>query len=454
MTDRASPLLVLMSTLLVAIQVAAGEVGDSSAREPEALLQEGVEAFNEGELEQARDLLEQARSAGASGTTLRYNLGVVYYRLGDYGASEAEFKQLLDTPHRALALFNLGLVAQADDREEEALVFFKASLNETDEDGLRRLARSKIEGLAGEAEDESPERSVNGVISLSAGYEDNLSQRPNEAPSLLSDGFSDLFVGLRGRPLQRDSAEVVNALEVQGTLYRRHYHDEGDFSSDLGRLGLYWIRDRGRQKQAIGLQQAYLRFGGSSREWQTTLDLRHRFDECFGAGASRCQLRFRATQVTPYSGSEPVRGQRYRLDASYQKRQSNWQGRLSYRAEYNDRRDLELPEDREAGEEPLFFFSYSPIRHGLSFRTRYLGFGAVRPGATLAYRYSDYPDPFRLPESGRRIDHRYQGTLSADWRVNPAFSVVGQGRYIRNESTLDRFDYRNYVAQLSVRYQF
>jgi len=80
----------------------------------------GVEAFKKGELERSRELLVAAWNQGVDTTALHYNLAVVHFKLGDHQRAEAHFGRLLDTEHRDLALYNLGLVARADDRESKA----------------------------------------------------------------------------------------------------------------------------------------------------------------------------------------------------------------------------------------------------------------------------------------------------------------------------------------------
>ena len=72
----------------------------------------GVEAFRQGNLEEARIFFERARAAGTNSPSLLYNLGVVYFRLGDLGSAETVFLTLLETPHAPLAYYNLGLVKQ------------------------------------------------------------------------------------------------------------------------------------------------------------------------------------------------------------------------------------------------------------------------------------------------------------------------------------------------------
>ncbi len=428
----------------------------SSELDPRILFREGVAAFNDGRLEEARVLLERALREGLDTNALRYNLGVVNYRLQRYGDAREHFSRLLDTDHRPLALFNLGLVAESAGREDEAAGFFRQVLGEAEDDGLKRMAASKLVPDAPPAAEREP--LVEGLVSVSYGYEDNLAQLPDSAPTSLSDNFSDLLLAARMRPWQSQSGHSENAAEVTLAAFRRHYHSESDFHSDFGQVGLAWINARENHRRSIGVKQAYLRFSGRSREWQSSLDLNYRLQNCLGAGANQCELGLQATQVTAFSDFESRQGQRYRADASYRQRRGDWETRLGYRYEFNDRRDFEqdflVIEDDELKVRTAFA-SRSPMRHRTRAALRYHGDAGFVLGGELNYRYSDFPDPYEGPVvSGRRIDHRYGVTLSADLPIGDVMLLGLEGSYRRNESSLEPFDHDNYIIQLSLRHAF
>lgn len=118
----------------------------------EALAQ-GVVQFQQGNLGQARESFQLAAELGVQSPSLHYNLGVVCYRLGgDYPAARQWFSRLLDGDDRALATYNLGLVALADDRPGgEARKWFEESLAASPPESVQRLAEqqlAKLDGLA------------------------------------------------------------------------------------------------------------------------------------------------------------------------------------------------------------------------------------------------------------------------------------------------------------------
>ncbi|MED5468274.1 MAG: tetratricopeptide repeat protein, partial [Pseudomonadota bacterium] len=149
----------------------------------EALAQ-GVVQFQQGNLGQARESFEQAAQLGVQSPSLHYNLGVVCYRLGDYPAARQWFSRLLDGDDRALATYNLGLVALADDRPGEARKWFEESLAASPPESVQRLAEQQLAKLDGLALLQGERRvDAYGYLSLGAGYDSNLSATPEDSAS-------------------------------------------------------------------------------------------------------------------------------------------------------------------------------------------------------------------------------------------------------------------------------
>lgn len=122
------------------------------ARPPgQTLFEQGVQLFRQGHLEAARDCLEAARTMGLNSLSLSYNLGVVYYRLGRLPAAEQAFRQLLSSPHEALARYNLGLVALARDDHEQARSEFLAVMAGQAAGGAGPIGPGASVGAGGDA---------------------------------------------------------------------------------------------------------------------------------------------------------------------------------------------------------------------------------------------------------------------------------------------------------------
>ena len=110
----------------------------------------GVEAFRQGNLEEARIFFERARAAGTNSPSLLYNLGVVYFRLGDLGSAETVFLTLLETPHAPLAYYNLGLVKQRMGKVGDARQWFERAASEGSPEEVQTLARHQLADVTAE----------------------------------------------------------------------------------------------------------------------------------------------------------------------------------------------------------------------------------------------------------------------------------------------------------------
>ncbi|MGM0570737.1 MAG: tetratricopeptide repeat protein [Pseudomonadota bacterium] len=443
-------LLLLTGPLLMAALPSLAAPGDTSATDARQLLQEGVVAFERGELAQARRLLEQARESGLESSALYYNLGVLYYRTGDYQRSRQAFRQLLGTEHEDLAGYNLGLVALADGDENTARVWFGQVLDTAGQEKLRRLAGRQLQ-ILNHSQSPAPAQWL-GLAALSGGYESNLALRPDSVASDLSDSFTDVLLAGRG-PVITLGATGSSAEEVQlsASVFRRHYHTERDFITDAAQLGVSWVSRNAAERYEIGVEQRFFREGGDSRELHTSLVLEYQQDGCADDYlGGRCQLALEASYVRPFDGFEPYEGMRYEAVASYQHRWARWQAAGSLGLEFNRREDL-------AGDGQ--FASLSPRRQELGLELSYLGWSAWTVGGALGYRYSDYPDPYQIApdtgwESGRRVDHRYTAELTAEYFLARSWSVVASASHHSNDSSLQQYDYDNEVYRLGIDYLF
>ncbi|HEY9119919.1 MAG TPA: tetratricopeptide repeat protein, partial [Marinobacter sp.] len=115
--------------------------------EAKAHFRAGVQAFNDGELAKARRYLEWAAEQGLSSRSLSYNLGVVYYKLGQYEKAEQTFRQLIPTRQKALAYYNIGLTALARENRPAAEAAFREVLASGPDDNLLSLASRQLERL-------------------------------------------------------------------------------------------------------------------------------------------------------------------------------------------------------------------------------------------------------------------------------------------------------------------
>ncbi|MDX1755240.1 MAG: hypothetical protein R3175_04190 [Marinobacter sp.] len=415
----------------------------------QTLFRYGVEAFEDGQLQEARLYLEHARKQGMDSASLHYNLGVVYYQLADYGQAEIRFRQLLDTEHQALAAYNLGLIALKQEQSATAQTLFSSILDMDAPEKLRTLSQRQLDRLEGAADVAAKQpKDWYGFTSLAAGYEDNLALFPDSARSDLDDEFvevvlagSGFLYGTRDRGLRADLG-----------AYLRHYTSEEDFDSELAQANLQWRQAVSAGRLGIGGGGAWVRRGGEPQERHARALLSYQFGSCgklFDAQA--CRVKFTATDVHAEEGFDAYEGQLYQLDARYRVRWDEWTGELNYRGEYNDRADFTTATE---------FYSVSPQRHGVDISIAHPVWPRLELELRTGYRYSYYRNRHRLDNgagdlrSVRREDHRWRTGLRATLALPAGFAVVTEYDYKANLSTIERYEYSNQYAMLGLELTF
>ena len=171
-------LLTIALVLCLALSTAHAQEHTTEAK---TLFRAGIQAFNAGDLDEARRLLESAVSKGLSSRSLNYNLGVVYYKLGLYEEAEQTFRTLIPTRQKALAYYNIGLTALARENQDAATQAFQNVLASDPDDNLISLATRQLERLDPTMHAASPRKRWAGLVSIGGGYEDNVALFPDPA---------------------------------------------------------------------------------------------------------------------------------------------------------------------------------------------------------------------------------------------------------------------------------
>lgn len=415
--------------------------------DPSTLFRYGVEAFQQGQFDEARLYLEHARNQGLESSSLSYNLGVVYYQLERYDEAAEAFRQLLEGDSHALASYNLGLIALKQNDDEAATAAFRTVIEANAAENLTTLAERQLARLGEPLPADAGEKRWFGYAALSGGYENNVGLFPDSARSDVSAAFVETVLAGNGYIWGGADAGVRGDLG----LYRRHYAGEEAFDSDVGQLALSWVQKAGPGTVRLGGVGAWLYRGGSSQERHARLLAEYQQGECLGLfAAERCRIRVTATEVMADAQYDAYDGQFYRLDARYLALWQGWRGQLDYRGEYNDRDDFATSTE---------FYSLSPQRHLLELNLSYPVLPVLQLGVSTGIRYSEYRDPHRLavPEGTlviRRSDTRVQAGVDARWALNDALALMANYDYKSNSSNIDRYDYSNQSVDLGVEVSF
>lgn len=403
----------------------------------------GVEQFRSGNLEDARESFEAARAGGLQSFSLIYNLGVVYYRLGQFDAAERTFRELLSTNNRVLASYNLGLVALARGNEASARDWFVQVNTSESPDKLRKLAVVQLEKLSADSATRRVAGGRNGYLAFSGGYDSNIAGLPETAASSKGGGFADVLaagsVGL--------SARNADRLTVEGAAYARRYPSDGDFNSGLLQGTLAWSRNRDASLVGAAFVLSQSWFDADALERRYALEGFHRWRACAGPlGLARCSLFVALAQVSGGSEFEAYDGQWYRIGVSAVKRFGNWGLNGQYLWEVNDRRDFRVDEQ---------FISVSPAHHKLELAGHYDLRPRLKAGWTGSVRYSQYRDSHTLLVDGalvteRRTDARIEVGLFLENRLDDRWLMRGEWIVQDNESSIGRYDYRRHTVMATL----
>lgn len=430
-----------LATFFIALMISSPTVvARESADNPD--FEAGVAAFGKGKLAEARAHFERARAGGLNSPSLLYNLGVVYFRLGQHDAAEAVFMELLDTPHAPLARYNLGLVMREKGQEQAARQWFERAAGPDSPKKVRALA---VRQLDEPSPDEFDDIDGSGYLALAGGYDDNIAGTPDDASSNQAGGFADL--------LAVGNVHMGSGFSLLGVAYTRQYprHDEFDNSYLSG--GAAWRQglDTGELTSTLSLAGSW--FGGDPLERQIRLETVYQPDHCafgFGASGYDCSVSGSVSTIKGGSGFSAYDGEMLRLGTSAEKGAGNWVFSGRYQFEFNDRKDLTTSQQ---------FFSVSPLRNLVSAEARYYMSGQLSLAARGEIRHSRYRDDHELVSgtdvvSERRTDSRLRGVLLAEYRLTGPWLVLAEWSMLNNSSTIERYDYSRREVMVGVEMGF
>jgi len=124
--------------------------GSASAQSASELVAEGNALVRSGVYRTALLRYREAAAAGLDSPLLHYNLGVVYYRLGEFDSAATEFAAAASDPKLAsVATYNRGLAQRASGDRAAAEQSFSDVAETADDRDLRRLAESAATGGVG-----------------------------------------------------------------------------------------------------------------------------------------------------------------------------------------------------------------------------------------------------------------------------------------------------------------
>ncbi|MDH3762271.1 MAG: tetratricopeptide repeat protein [Gammaproteobacteria bacterium] len=399
----------------------------AAAASPAADFDDGTRAFNQKNYRQALEYFKQAESAGMRDARLDYNLGSVYYRLGQYDSSRHYFEKLVDHPSLGgLAYYNLGLIAHRSGDSTAAIELFAKTAQTTQDAKLKALANKQIETLAGRQQ-----KDWFAFVSASYGYDSNITLLPSTAASDQSDDFLQTLA-LAEWTLQDNKTDSIH---LSAMYLSSDYIGSSSLDDDSLTLGAEY-RDRiDEWKLSYLVELTQSTFSGDDYLATTGLVVGARTTL-----SERRELRLRLTLEDISERSNDfafLDGIRSELSASYRLKIEKREYRFEYGLEFNDRENTATE-------------SFSPTRHRGRFRYIDRITDKVEIGAWIEFRESDYKS---VPAQSRN-DERWRLRLEGKYRLGPTWTTQAELTYTDNKSSEQTSEYHKYQLLVSINAPF
>jgi tetratricopeptide (TPR) repeat protein len=395
----------------------------AAAASPAADFEAGNRAFIEKNYQQALQYFNQAASAGMRDARLDYNLGSVYYRLGQYDSSRHYFEKLVDHPNLGgLAYYNLGLIAHRSGDSTAAIELFAKSAQSTQDANLKALANKQIETLT-----QPRQKDWFAFVSATYGYDSNITLLPSTAASEQSGDFLQTLA-LAEWTLQDNKTDSIH---LSAMYLSSDYIDDSDFDDDSLTLGAEY-RDRiDDWKLSYLLELAQSTFSGE--DYLATTGLVVGAKTALSEGRE-LRLRLTLEDISERSNEFAfLDGIRSALSASYRLKIKQREYRFEYDLEFNDRENTATE-------------SFSPTRHRGRFRVIDRITDKVEIGAWIEFRESDYKS---VPAQSRN-DERWRVRFEGKYRLDPTWTTQAELTYTDNESSEASSEYHKYQLLVSI----
>ena len=390
----------------------------------------GVEFFKKGDYHSAIASFKSAEQKGMESAALFYNLGSAYFKIENYSASKIYFTRVTEYPDkRALAEFNLGMIALEQSNKEEALAHFKYAQANSDDKKIVAAAKQTIAELTDTA------KRWGAYILANVGYDDNISVTPDNLALGVEDTFYNIYA----------SADFVvqgkrkHGWLLDAALFTIDYSDSDNFDQDFYTIGLRNEHRFSSWNTIASFKYGNSTFGGNDLQSVYKLDV-------IGvrplAGNQKIILQYRYDDFTSKNSTfDYLEGWRQRARIRYYRNAVKNNQQLYYEGELNKRGELVTS---------LVSYEYSPTRHLFGGKYTHKFSNKWYLSGDLSYRVSDFPASSTLD----RDDTRWLLDVLLDYRIDNTLSIKGDIKYLENDSTVDIYTYDKTIISLGVSKRF
>jgi tetratricopeptide (TPR) repeat protein len=427
----------------------------------------GVRAAQQQQFHLALKSFLQAKAAGLESPALHYNLGVVYYNLASYDEASKSFQPLLDNAEYAgVAYYNLGLISLKLSNEPAAKDWFLKAYSTTEDPNLKDLSERALTRLNVDpmADKSMPEKSIligwGGVVSLSAGYDDNVSLIDEDISQ--TSGLEDYHLELFATANRMIWGTEGNGLHFDANVDALKQHKEHDYDYSQWHLGLahQGIFSQWNTRARATMDQT--QFGNVDFQQLVSLEFRSERDLSTNSGM---ELRYKYVNIedqSPNAEYDYLAGSRQQLRFRFANILRNVSFKYSYEFQLNDRSDLTGSRSISVNTTEIGFRSYSPMRHSVQVSADVPWGRLLTLSLDAQYRYSYYSDADTIIDvdnatgartvlySLNRKDHRYRVNIGLAYRFSGYLEFFGDYSYTKNDSNRSGSDYDHNLIRAGV----
>lgn len=313
----------------------------------------------------------------------------------------------------SLAHYNLGLVALAQHRDDDARDWFARVERESSDERLRGLAAAQLSGLPAA----TASRDWIAYGALSAGYDDNVALIASSDAVGISnsaDAFADLQIAI--------SAPASGPWQFDASLFMVNYADLDAFDQVGVQGGGRYELHTGSWSHQAGAQLGYTTLDGSGFERAASLSLQSA-TAITPAWNLRARYRFLDTEgLDEFAG---LTGSRHELAVYFDSQSGRWTTQVGYRVDDSSYRDPAL----------------SATRHQLGFESRRTLAAGWTGGLEALWRLTRY----HLDSAGE--ERRLELAVEASRPLAGRWHVILRYAYADNDADQPEYNYdRNRIS--------
>ena len=376
----------------------------------EAAFNVGVKYFKQKKYQSALKYFKQASAKGMNKSALLFNLGVTQYKLKQYPQAVISFKRLSkDKNFRQIAFYNLGLVSQASEQKKSAIYWYKKSVKNNNNPKITQLAEIKLDRLLSRKKATTNSSS----ITLSAGYDSNITNAASSSPSNRGDNYSELFAYTK--------VALNKKMNIKGSLYLLNFSNNSSENFMLINAAVdytYKLKNWNMVPE-LGLYSSTL----NSIGFQQTLDFKISAKRNLKNNAALL-LKYRYSNITSQSTTyNYLQGSRQQLRADYKTKIQAAKLRLRYQLEVNNRQNLTTA-------------NYSPTRHTFRARLQHSLKNKWDLTEELEFRNSLYGAAAGVTRNDNRLRIRFIASknFSRQWRGGVRYSYTSNKSNVTSEN--------------------